>query len=140
MTSLSMNLKKLRHNKRLTQKQVANEVGISQGNYSSIEAGKVEPSLSALISLAQFFGETLDTLTSFVHIVDESEPLTVEEEMWVDTYRNMEMQERSFAIGMLSVIKNQREKPYGYLPRDMDMVDWDEEMKQKRGMPDEEDE
>ena len=131
MSDLAQNLKKLRHNRRLTQKQVAESIGISQGNYSAIESGKVEPSLSTLTALADFFNETLDTLTDFIRIIYEDEPLTIEEEEWLELFREMDAKERSMSLGILHAIKEQRENPYKYLPKDMDSVDFLEEMKQK---------
>jgi transcriptional regulator with XRE-family HTH domain len=52
----------IRDNKRLSQKEVALSVGIPQGQYSRIENGKVEPSLSTLEKLTNFFGISMAEL------------------------------------------------------------------------------
>jgi transcriptional regulator with XRE-family HTH domain len=56
MNIVSDNMRLIRDNKRLSQKEVALSVGIPQGQYSRIENGKVEPSLSTLEKLTNFFG------------------------------------------------------------------------------------
>lgn len=127
MTGLHKNLKKLRHDRRLTQKQVAEAIDISQGNYSAIEAGKFDPSLSTLCKLADFFNESLDTLTNFIQIIDEDEPLSKEEEEWLDYYRNMTSAERSLMQGIVSVVKTQSQNPRAFLPKSMDVIDYEEE-------------
>jgi len=66
---ISQNIKKLRDLKELSQKEVSAASGVPQGQYSRIENGKVEPSISTLeklaavfeVSIAEFFnGSPLD--------------------------------------------------------------------------------
>lgn len=52
---ISNNIKRLRELKKLSQKEVAAASGIPQGQYSRIENGKVEPSISSLDKLAAVF-------------------------------------------------------------------------------------
>ena len=52
---ISKNLKRLRELKKLSQKDVAINSGVPQGQYSRIENGKVEPSISTLDKLANVF-------------------------------------------------------------------------------------
>jgi len=49
------NVKRLREAKKLAQKEICAETGIPQGQYSRIENGKVEPSISTLDKLAKVF-------------------------------------------------------------------------------------
>ena len=56
------NLFRLREAKKLTQKGVAGEVGISWRAYQNYERGKQEPTLSVLIALADFYQISLDEL------------------------------------------------------------------------------
>jgi transcriptional regulator with XRE-family HTH domain len=56
------NIKKLRKEKGLQQKQIAIELGIDQSNYNKIENGKREPSLDLLNKLAGMFGVSVDEL------------------------------------------------------------------------------
>ncbi len=56
------NLKNLRKAKGLTQKEVAQFIGISQNNYSYWENGKVKIDNASLQKLADFFGVSIDNL------------------------------------------------------------------------------
>lgn len=54
------NIKKLREEKGMLQKQVAAAVGVHPSNYSKIEKGEREPSIEVLDGLAKLFGLTID--------------------------------------------------------------------------------
>lgn len=56
------NLLRLRKQRDLTQPQVAEGAGLSLRGYQNYERGLREPSLSALISLADFYDISLDEL------------------------------------------------------------------------------
>ncbi|MBE6995323.1 MAG: helix-turn-helix transcriptional regulator [Ruminococcaceae bacterium] len=60
--TFSEHLSKLRAEKKLTQKGVATEVGISWRAYQNYERGVQEPTLSTLIALADFYQISLDEL------------------------------------------------------------------------------
>jgi len=53
--SFSQNIKRLRELKNLSQKEVCADSGVPQGQYSRIENGKVEPSISTLEKLSTVF-------------------------------------------------------------------------------------
>lgn len=55
-----MNLKKLRTQRGLSQKAVADGVGCSPTVYSRYENGERQPSIEMLISLSKFFGVSVD--------------------------------------------------------------------------------
>lgn len=55
ITLITKNLKRLREFKKLSQKEVSVASGVPQGQYSRIENGKVEPSVSTLEKLAKVF-------------------------------------------------------------------------------------
>lgn len=55
-------LKELRTLKGLSQMQLARVVGISQSAIAKWELGKTEPTATAIVLLATFFGETTDYL------------------------------------------------------------------------------
>ena len=56
----SERLKELRIENNLSQMQLAVKLGISQSAIAKWELGKTEPTASAIILLAKFFGETTD--------------------------------------------------------------------------------
>ncbi len=57
-------LKELRMQKGLTQTEVAARLQLSRQTYNNYESGKREPDIKTLIMLANFYGVTLDFLTS----------------------------------------------------------------------------
>ena len=56
------NIKKIRKEKGLQQKQVALELGIDQSNYNKMENNKREPSLDVLNKLAGLFNVSVDQI------------------------------------------------------------------------------
>lgn len=62
MKVFSKRLKELRKEKKLTQKEIAEQIGIKQNSYSDWETGKNEPNFENLIKLADFFEVSLDWL------------------------------------------------------------------------------
>lgn len=57
-------IKALRVDKKLSQKEVAISIGIDQAQYSRIESGKVEPTLSSLEKIAEALGVKVADLFS----------------------------------------------------------------------------
>ena len=55
-------LKAVRKSHKATQKQVALAVGVSERNYQDWEYGTFNPTLSALVALADFFDVSIDYL------------------------------------------------------------------------------
>ena len=60
--SLSNNIKRLREEKGLLQKQIASEMGLGISHYSKIENGQREASVELLDKLARFYGITIDQI------------------------------------------------------------------------------
>lgn len=63
-------LKEQRNNHKLTQKYVAEQIGVTLRAYQQYEQGKYEPNIEKLIKLADLFGITVDFL--ICHDVDLS--------------------------------------------------------------------
>lgn len=57
-----MNLKKIRLEKGLTQRQVADYIGCAPSVYSRYETGDREPSIDILIQLSHYFSVTIDCI------------------------------------------------------------------------------
>lgn len=53
-------LKEFRKNRKLTQQEVANRLGISRSFYACIESGKRTPTLADAIKIADFYGFSLE--------------------------------------------------------------------------------
>lgn len=62
MSEFPTTIKKLRLNKKLSQKQIATELGYAQSTYCDWENGKIEPTASALIAIAKLFNTSVDSL------------------------------------------------------------------------------
>lgn len=65
MKSLADNIKKLREDKGMMQKEVAAEIGLKPAHYNKLEKGLVEPSVEVLDKLAAFYGITIDGIVHF---------------------------------------------------------------------------
>jgi transcriptional regulator with XRE-family HTH domain len=66
--NLADNIKKLREQKGVLQKQVAAEIGLKPAHYNKIEKGLVEPSVVIMDKLSQLYGVTIDQI---VHLEGE---------------------------------------------------------------------
>lgn len=56
------NLKLLRKRKKLSQEEIANELGLTRSSYSGYENGVAEPNLSTLMKFSNFYNISLDKL------------------------------------------------------------------------------
>ena len=63
MSVFSERLLQLREDRGVSQTAVAKEIGVSSRIYQDYEYGKSEPKMSNLVSIADFFGVSLDYLT-----------------------------------------------------------------------------
>jgi len=63
MSILADGLKKCRKNINKTQREVSNELGISEISYQNYELGRREPKVETLNKLADYFDVSLDFLT-----------------------------------------------------------------------------
>lgn len=62
MTKIKERLKRLRKENGVSQKEVADYIGVSVSAYSNYEQGIREPSLDVLLKLSNFFDTTCDYL------------------------------------------------------------------------------
>lgn len=59
---IAQNIKKLREDKDLMQKEVYTAIGLKPAHYNKLEKGLVEPSIEILDKLAAFYGVTIDQI------------------------------------------------------------------------------
>ena len=69
------NLKKLRNRKKLTQKELADKLGISDNSISLIETEEREPTIEQINAYREYFSASLEYLTGKTHAVN---PMTKE--------------------------------------------------------------
>ncbi len=62
MSVIGERIKTLRVNKKVTQKEIAEGIGVSPVSVQRFEYGSVRPSLDTIIALADFFDVSLDYL------------------------------------------------------------------------------
>ena len=62
MSAFSVRLRELRASKKVTQKQAAKSMGLSERNYQSYELGEKEPTLGSINKLADYFEVSTDYL------------------------------------------------------------------------------
>lgn len=55
-------LRSIRNSKKVTQKDIAKAVGVTERNYQDWEYGNTKPGFDALIALADYFDVSLDYL------------------------------------------------------------------------------
>jgi transcriptional regulator with XRE-family HTH domain len=77
MVSVGKNIKKIREQKGLMQKEVAFVADMQASNYSKIESGQRDVSVEALDKIAQFFGMKVDEI---IHYEDAKTPTPVKVE------------------------------------------------------------
>ena len=65
-----MKLKQLRELNHMTQRQAAEAIGCTQGNYSRYETGEREPSIELLVRMATAFGVSVDYLIGNADVDD----------------------------------------------------------------------
>ncbi len=84
MTKFSTRLKELRKKKGLTQKELAEKIGIQQGGYTNWETGKREPKLETVVQLAKILEATTDYLLGF----DDVNLFELNDEQLIDIQKN----------------------------------------------------
>ena len=62
MAAFSENLRQFREKTGLTQRQMAAELGLAFRSYRRYESGETEPTLSSLLTMADYFHVSLDYL------------------------------------------------------------------------------
>lgn len=77
MVSVGKNIKKIREQRGLMQKEVAYVADMQASNYSKIESGQRDVSVEALDKIAQFFGMKVDEI---IHFEDAKSPAPVKVE------------------------------------------------------------
>lgn len=106
------NLKSLRVSKGLSQHQLAEKIGVSQQSINKYENHNVEPDISLLISIAEFFNTSVDYLighSEIMHVIENIKPydLNKEEAKLIDGFRKLSQNEKD---SIHLIIKNYCEK------------------------------
>ena len=102
------NLKKLRMEKKVSQQQLASIIGISQQSINKYENHNIEPEISILIALSDYFQTSVDYLvghTEIRHAIEPTSPfdLNEEEAHLLEGYRTLSKKEKE---SVLLIIEN----------------------------------
>jgi len=89
---IAKNIKRLRELKNLSQKEICGASGVPQGQYSRIENGKVEPSVSTLEKLAKVFEVSIAEFFKSNDINEEVNMPLLEKIKLIDTLGKDEQQ------------------------------------------------
>lgn len=84
MPTLSERLKELRKKKQLTQKELAEEIGVKQNSYSDWENGKSEPNVDTILKLSQTLNTSVDYLLGAVNFDSKNIPTKEEYNSFTD--------------------------------------------------------
>lgn len=106
-------IRELRKSKNITQKDIFLQTGLSSGNLSSIENGKILPSAPSLMSLSKVLGCTTDYLLFGISTSSDDNiyiALSHEEKDLIDSYRNLSESAQE-EIRFLSYFKAYRHFP-----------------------------
>lgn len=105
---LANNIKKARNNKHLSQRALADVIGVSQQTIGSWEVGRTSPDNDMLLKLSKFFGITVDELLEssnntfpFSHIKEPSKEihtLTEDERQLIEKYRALDERGKKYVV------------------------------------------
>jgi transcriptional regulator with XRE-family HTH domain len=103
--SLANNIKRLREEKGIFQKEIANEVGLGISHYSKIENGQREASVELLDKLAKYYGITIDQI---VHMNNEvPKDITLEDKTATEQARlisELDEKDKNIVFGMIETM------------------------------------
>lgn len=109
--NIAENLKKIREQKGLQQKQVALDIGIGTTNYNRIENGQREASVEVLDKLAKFYGITIDEIVNFEDKKLPPKEVVVQDKAileQVELIQELEPEEKSMVFKMIDTFINQK--------------------------------
>lgn len=103
--SLANNIKRLREEKGILQKEVATEVGLGISHYSKIENGQREASVELLDKLAKFYGISIDQIVHMGKSVPKE--VTLEDKTTNEQMRliaELDEKDKSVVSGMIETM------------------------------------
>jgi transcriptional regulator with XRE-family HTH domain len=103
--SLANNIKRLREEKGILQKEIANEVGLGISHYSKIENGQREASVDLLDKLGKFYGISIDQI---VHMGNDiPKEITLDDKTATEQARlisELDEKDKNIVFGMIETM------------------------------------
>lgn len=100
-------IKKLREERRLTQKELAEEMGLAQSTIAMIENDKKEGSTKTLKKLADFFNVTLDYLLSEDKEKDKINEYEEQNKIFFSKFGKLSSKDRNKIIKMIEIFEEE---------------------------------
>ncbi len=103
--SLASNIKSLREQKGLLQKQVASEIGLGISHYNKIENGQREASVKILQKLAKLYGTTIDQIVNLEG--DLPKEITIEDKTTIEQMRlisELDEKDKNIIFGIIETM------------------------------------
>lgn len=106
------NLRKLREESGISQKALADAIGVSQQSINKYENHNIEPDIETLIRMADFFNTSIDYIVGHTDIKRKIETvspydLNDEEAYFIDEYRKLSRKQQE---SIMLVIENYNDK------------------------------
>lgn len=103
----SLQLKELRMNKRLSQRELASIFKVSTGTVGNWEVGTREPDFNTLIKLANYFDVSVDYLLGVEKTANATTPaLTAEERELLEGYREINAAGKKLVMQTVQTLRN----------------------------------
>ncbi len=93
---LSVQMKKLRHQKGITQQELADYLHVSKGTIGMWETGRREPDISILSALADFYGVSVDYLIGREKVSDIQQAMLAETIQQIEILNQLKEQLKDF--------------------------------------------
>ena len=109
------NLKKLRNEMGISQRQLGEQIGVSQQSINKYDNHEIEPDIQTLIQMADYFETSVDYLVGHTenrHIIENTSffDLNSEEATFMDNYRKLSKPEREMLLLLAATYLNPRKK------------------------------
>ncbi len=102
------NLKKLRTEQGVSQQALASAIGISQQSVNKYENHSVEPDITTLISIADYFNVTVDYLVGRTEEKNDDVSLTPAEIALLRSYKGLSVKEKTCIDTIIKVFKDNK--------------------------------
>lgn len=105
---MSNRIRELRKKNKLTMKELGKQVGVVEGTISQYETGKRQPDIEMLSKLANYFGVTIDYLVGGAESDHAEAPLSSDEKIFLNYFRDMDPEERDMVTAVIKTIMDRK--------------------------------